>query len=54
LEIEEKEEEKNTSQGNPGDGKPRKENRNYRCKYHQQKSRHRVENLRYRRHHRRS
>ena len=26
----------NTNRGNPWDGKPRKENRNYRYKYHQQ------------------
>jgi hypothetical protein len=30
---------------NPGDRKPRKENRNYRCKCHQQNTRDRRENL---------
>jgi hypothetical protein len=38
---------------NPGDGKPRKENRSYRCKHHQQNTRDLRENFRKRRHHRR-
>jgi hypothetical protein len=35
--------------GKPGNGKPRKEVRNYRCKYHQQNKRDIRENLRCRR-----
>jgi hypothetical protein len=37
------------NRGNPGDGKPRKANRNYILKYHQHSTRDRRENLRYRR-----
>ena len=35
----------NTNVGNPGDEKPRKENRNYRHKHHQQNTRDGRENL---------
>ena len=34
-----------TNGGKPGNGKPRKEVRNYRCKYHQQNTRDRRDNL---------
>jgi hypothetical protein len=43
---------KNTNEVNPGDGKPRKEKRNYRYKHHQQNTRDRRENLRCRRYNR--
>jgi hypothetical protein len=49
-----KKKKKNTNGGKPGCGKPRKEVRNYRSKYHQQNTRDRRENLRYRRYHRRA
>ena len=45
---------KNTNRGKPGCGKPRKEVRNYRSKYHQHNTRDRRENLRCRRYHRRA
>jgi len=38
---------------NPGDGKPRKENKNYRGKHHQQNTGDVRENLRFRRYNRR-
>ena len=44
---------KNTNGGKPGNGKPRKEVRNCRCKYHQQNTRVIRENLRCRRYYRR-
>jgi hypothetical protein len=42
-----------TNRSNPGNGKPKKEVRNYRCKIQQQITRARRENLRYRRYLRR-
>jgi hypothetical protein len=39
----------NTNGSKPGNGKPRKEVRNYRCVYYQQNAKDRRENLRYRR-----
>jgi hypothetical protein len=43
----------NRNGSNHGNGKPRKEVRNYRCKHHQQNTRDRREHLRCRRYHRR-
>ena len=44
----------NTTEGNSGDGKPRKENRNYRYMHHQQNRRDGRKNLKSRRYHRRN
>jgi hypothetical protein len=51
MEIEKNEE--ITKGVNPKNGKPRKENRSYKCKHHQQYTRHRSEELSHRIHHRR-
>jgi hypothetical protein len=49
LKVEVKTIKKTKNGGKPGNGKPRKEVRNYRCKYHQLNTRDRRKNVRCRR-----